>query len=158
MSFRAFRTGKIKGIERFLGAVDTLDQHLIEVTSGHAKYEHHHRAIVWRMSRLPKEGQGTFEQISCEWGGGGFTFVGKPFHVIVFFAGAYTTHNLISHLGLTSYDQIPDELAKYCYVEFTMPITQVSHTTVRSVSISNSDSDSPPEKYVRHLARHEYRY
>lgn len=53
-----FRTGKIKGIERFLGAVDTLETHLIEVTSGHAKYEHHHRAIVWRMARLPKEGQG----------------------------------------------------------------------------------------------------
>lgn len=53
-----FRTGKIKGIERFLGAVDTLEAHLIEVTSGHAKYEHHHRSIVWRMSRLPKEGQG----------------------------------------------------------------------------------------------------
>ncbi|XP_065208565.1 protein stoned-B-like [Planococcus citri] len=122
------RTGKIKGIERFLGAVDTLEQHLIEVTSGHAKYEHHHKSIVWRMSRLPKEGQ-----------------------------GAYTTHNLICHLQLTSYDQVPDELAKYCYVEFTMPVTQVSHTTVRSVSISNSDSDTPPEKYVRHLARHEYR-
>jgi hypothetical protein len=48
----------VKGIERFLGAVETLEQSLIEVTSGQAKYEHHHRAIVWRMSRLPKEGQG----------------------------------------------------------------------------------------------------
>lgn len=53
------RTGKIKGIERFLGAVDTLQESLIEVTSGQAKYEHQHRAIVWRMPRLPKEGQGT---------------------------------------------------------------------------------------------------
>lgn len=52
------RTGKIKGIERFLGAVDTLQESLIEVTSGQAKYEHQHRAIVWRMPRLPKEGQG----------------------------------------------------------------------------------------------------
>ena len=48
----------MKGIERFLGAVETLEQSLIEVTSGQAKYEHQHRAIVWRMNRLPKEGQG----------------------------------------------------------------------------------------------------
>uniref|UniRef100_A0A336MD50 CSON014891 protein n=1 Tax=Culicoides sonorensis TaxID=179676 RepID=A0A336MD50_CULSO len=33
----------------------------------------------------------------------------------------------------------------------------VSHTTVRSVSVKDSESDEPPEKYVRHLARHEYR-
>lgn len=56
---RRRRTGKIKGIERFLGAVDTLQESLIEVTSGQAKYEHQHRAIVWRMPRLPKEGQGS---------------------------------------------------------------------------------------------------
>lgn len=56
------RTGKIKGIERFLGAVDTLQESLIEVTSGQAKYEHQHRAIVWRMPRLPKEGQGEREK------------------------------------------------------------------------------------------------
>lgn len=55
------RTGKIKGIERFLGAVDTLQESLIEVTSGQAKYEHQHRSIVWRMPRLPKEGQGTLQ-------------------------------------------------------------------------------------------------
>ncbi|CAG9101248.1 unnamed protein product [Plutella xylostella] len=120
------RTGKIKGIERFLGAVDTLSESLIEVTSGQAKYEHQHRAIVWRMPRLPKEGQ-----------------------------GAYTTHNLVCRMALTSYDQIPQELAKFAYVEFTMPATQVSHMTVRSVSLQNYDSD-PPEKYVRYLARHEY--
>lgn len=53
------RTGKIKGIERFLGAMETAEPSLIEVSSGAAKYEHQHRSIVWRMSRLPKEGQGT---------------------------------------------------------------------------------------------------
>jgi stonin-1/2 len=41
-----------------LGAVETLDTSLIEVTSGSAKYEHQHHAIVWRINRLPKEGQG----------------------------------------------------------------------------------------------------
>lgn len=64
-------------------------------------------------------------------------------------------------MHLTSFDQIPDDLEKiteFCYVEFTMPATQVSHTTARSVSFQNSDSDEPPEKYVRNLSRHEYRY
>ncbi|KAG5867514.1 hypothetical protein JTB14_036577 [Gonioctena quinquepunctata] len=122
------RTGKIKGIERILGTVETLQENLIEVTSGQAKYEHQHRAIVWRCPRLPKEGQ-----------------------------GAYTTHNMVCRVALTSYDQMPEKLAEYCYVEFTMPATQVSHTTCRSVSMQNSDSDEPPEKYVRYLARHEYR-
>lgn len=122
------RTGKIKGIERFLGTVETLQESLIEVTSGQAKYEHHHRAIVWRCSRLPKEGQ-----------------------------GAYTTHQLVCRMALTSFDQIPEQLAPYAYVEFTMPATQASHTTVRSISVQESESDEPPEKYVRYLARHEYR-
>ncbi|KAM7348971.1 stoned B isoform 2-T2 [Cochliomyia hominivorax] len=122
------RTGKIKGIERILGAVDTIQESLIEVTSGQAKYEHHHRSIVWRCPRLPKEGQ-----------------------------GAYTTHQLVCRMALTSYDQIPSELAPYAFVEFTMPATQVSHTTIRSVSVQDSDSDEPPEKYVRYLARHEYK-
>lgn len=71
--------------------------------------------------------------------------------------GAYTTHQLVVRMALTSYDQIPEQLAPYCYVEFTMPATQVSHVTVRSVSVQDSDSDDPPEKYVRYLARHEYR-
>lgn len=97
----------------------------MEVTSGQAKYEHQHRAIVWRMSRLPKEGQ-----------------------------GAYTTHAFSCRMHLTPYDQMPESLDKYCYVEFTMPATTVSHCVMRSVSITSED---PPEKYVRYLARHEYR-
>lgn len=64
---------------------------------------------------------------------------------------------MVVRMALTSYDQIPEQLAEYCYVEFTMPATQASHTTVRSVSVQDSDSDDPPEKYVRYLARHEYK-
>ena len=119
------RQGKVKGIERIKGAVETADSALMEVTSGQAKYEHQHRAIVWRMSRLPKEGQ-----------------------------GAYTTHTFSCRMNLTAYDQMPESLDKYCYVEFTMPATTVSHCVMRSVSIT---TDDPPEKYVRYLARHEYR-
>ena len=123
-----YRTGKVKGIERFLGTVEAIQESLIEVTSGQAKYEHQHRAIVWRIARLPKEGQ-----------------------------GAYTTHNMVVRIALTSFDQFPEELPKFAHVEFTMPMTQVSHTMIRSVSIQNSDSDEPPEKFVKHLSRHEYR-
>lgn len=70
--------------------------------------------------------------------------------------GAYTTHQMVVRMALTSYDQIPDKLAEYCYVEYTMPQTVVSHTTIRSVSVQDSDSDDPPEKYVRYLSRYEY--
>lgn len=139
------RSGKIKGIERILGTMETLQESLIEVTSGQAKYEHQHRSIVWRCPRLPKEGQGKKLQV----------ILVEQNHFL--FLGAYTTHNLVCRLALTSYDQVPDQLAEYAFVEFTMPATQVSHTTVRSVSLQNSDSDDPPEKYVRYLARHEYR-
>lgn len=73
------------------------------------------------------------------------------------FLGAYTTHQMVCRLALTSYDQVPEQLAPFAFVEFTMPATQASHTTVRSVSVQESDSDEPPEKYVRYLARHEYK-
>ena len=116
----------MKGIERFKGTVEgSAEAALMEVTSGQAKYEHQHRSIVWRMSRLPKEGQ-----------------------------GAYTNHTFSCKMMLTAYDQMPESLDKYCYVEFTMPATTVSHCVMRSVSIT---TDEPPEKYVRYLARHEYR-
>ncbi|CAN7999958.1 unnamed protein product [Ixodes hexagonus] len=121
----ARKPGKIKGMERIIGAAQPLDTSLIEVSTGQAKYEHAYRAVVWRIPRLPKEGQ-----------------------------GAYTTHLFLLRLDLTSFDQIPESFAQYVDVEFTMPATSVSHTTVRSISVSN---ENPPEKYVRYLSKHEYR-
>lgn len=52
------RHGKIKGLERIMGAAagGNLEKQLIEVTAGQAKYEPAHKAIVWRVPRLPKEG------------------------------------------------------------------------------------------------------
>lgn len=75
--------------------METLQESLIEVTSGQAKYEHHHKSLVWRCPRLPKDGQ-----------------------------GAYTTHQLVCRLALTGFDQVPSDLAEYAYVEFTMPACQ----------------------------------
>ncbi|CAG0914072.1 unnamed protein product [Notodromas monacha] len=119
------RHGKVKGLERFLGTVETMEQAMMEVSSGQAKYEHHHKAIVWRMSRLPKEGQ-----------------------------GAYTSHTFVCRLNLTTYDSLPEHMERYCFVEFTMPATTVSHCVARSVSCN---LDEPPEKYVKYLSRQEYK-
>lgn len=38
--------------------METQAQELMECSSGQAKYEHQHKAIVWRVPRLPKLGQG----------------------------------------------------------------------------------------------------
>ncbi|XP_040569177.1 uncharacterized protein stnB [Lepeophtheirus salmonis] len=121
------RAGKVKGLERFLGTMETHSQELMETSSGQAKYEHQHKAIVWRVPRLPKHGQ-----------------------------GSYTTHEFICKLQLTSFDQMPEQFEKNFYVEFTQPATAVSHTVLRSVSVSGG-SGEPPEKFVKYLARHEYK-
>lgn len=129
------RPGKIKGIERFLGgggassglanANDELS--LIEVTSGQAKYEHHHNAIVWRAVRWPKESQ-----------------------------QAYVQNSMKIRLPLTAYDKMPDNFYEFVHVEYTMPATTVSHTTLRSISVSPCD-DEPPEKFVKYSAKYEYK-
>ena len=59
-------------------------------------------------------------------------------------------------LQLTSYDQMPENYDKNFYVEFTQPATSVSNTILRSVSVSGG-SGEPPEKFVKYLARHEYK-
>ncbi|KAG1682965.1 Protein stoned-B [Nymphon striatum] len=119
------KAGKIKGLERIMGTGVSLDTNLIEVSTGQAKYEHAYNAIVWRIPRLPKEGQ-----------------------------GAYCTHLVLCRLELTSFDQLPDTFEKYCDVEYVMPASTVSHTTVRSISVSNQN---PPEKFVKYVARYQYK-
>lgn len=54
--------GKIKGIERLLGATTNipLESSLLEASAGQAKYEHSFHSLVWRIPRLPKEGQGKY--------------------------------------------------------------------------------------------------
>lgn len=57
------RPGKIKGIERLLGATTNIPLEtstLLEASAGQAKYEHAFKSLVWRIPRLPKEGQGKF--------------------------------------------------------------------------------------------------
>lgn len=125
------RPGKVKGIERFLGGGGLQDfndeSSLIEVTSGQAKYEHHHHAIVWRAARWPKESQ-----------------------------SAYVQNTMKIRLPLTAYDKMPENFYEYVHVEYTMPATTVSHTTLRSISVNPYD-DEPPEKYVKYSAKYEYK-
>lgn len=61
---------------------------------------------------------------------------------------------MLVRLPLTSFDQMPDSFYEFVHVEFKMPSTTVSHTTLRSISVSN---ENPPEKYVRYIAKYEYK-
>lgn len=74
--------------------------------------------------------------------------------VCFFVVGAYTQQLFLLRTELTSFDQIPETFEQYVDVEFTMPATYVSHTTVRSVSVTNP---VPPEKYVKYISKHEYK-
>ena len=56
-----------------------------------------------------------------------------------------------------SFDKIPDNLDDNVYVEFRMPATTISHAVVRSISVSQSDSDSPPEKYASYVSKIDYK-
>ena len=70
--------------------------------------------------------------------------------------GSYTNHELVVKIQLSASDQMPENYDKNFYVEFTQPATTVSHTVLRSVSILGG-SGEPPEKFVKYLARHEYK-
>jgi len=125
------RFGKVKGIDRFLGTMETAKTDLMETSSGEAKYEHQHKAVVWRVSRLPKQGQ-----------------------------GSYTTHEFLCKFVLTEYDQTKmpakEEFEQCFSLEFTQPATSESYTVLRSVSIIDG-SGEPPEKAVKYIGRHEYK-
>ena len=125
--------------------METQAQELMETSSGQAKYEHQHKAIVWRVPRLPKHGQGMkclHDVLKCV--------------LNTLLLGSYTNHEFVCKLQLTSYDQVPETFEKNFYVEFTQPATTVSNTVLRSVSVSGG-SGEPPEKFVKYLARHEYK-
>ena len=73
---------------------------------------------------------------------------------MIFALGAYTQQFMTVRLPLTTFDQIPESFYEYVHVEFKMPSTTVSHTTLRSISVTN---ETPPEKFVRYLAKYEYK-
>uniref|UniRef100_T1KGR5 MHD domain-containing protein n=1 Tax=Tetranychus urticae TaxID=32264 RepID=T1KGR5_TETUR len=115
----ARRPGKIKGIERFLGATSNLESTMLEASAGVAKYEHAFHSLVWRIPRLPKEGQ-----------------------------GAYTQQLMVCRLPMSSFDQIPDKFYEFVHIEFTMPSTTVSHAVIRSISVTNDNPPEKYVRYV----------
>ena len=70
--------------------------------------------------------------------------------------GAYKTHLFTLKMDLGLHDPIPDEYEKHIDVEYNMPNSMVSRAQVRSISVK-STADDPPDRWVHHLAKYEYR-
>ena len=71
--------------------------------------------------------------------------------------GAYKNHLLKCRFELSSFDLMPDEFLPTCDVEFTMPMATVSHTVVRPVSIDSHEDPDRVEKFVRYVAKYNYK-
>ncbi|KAI6229841.1 hypothetical protein M3Y99_01131900 [Aphelenchoides fujianensis] len=122
------RPGKVKNIkDRLMGAVQTAENTLIEVAIGEAKYEHVHRALVWRIPRLPEKHH-----------------------------QAYKSHLLKCRFQLSSFDLLPEDFQSQCEVEFTMPLATISNAVVRSVSVEQHEDSDRVEKFVRYVAKCHY--
>ena len=63
------------------------------------------------------------------------------------------THIMRVQLDLGSMNELPVSFFRNTEVEFTMPHTTASKTTVRSLAVA---TDTSPEKRVRYTAKYEY--
>ena len=70
--------------------------------------------------------------------------------------GAYKTHLLSLNVDLGPQDPIPETLDKVVNVEYSMANSTVSRAQVRSISVSGSSADEPPDRWVRHVAQYDY--
>uniref|UniRef100_A0A0N5AIT8 MHD domain-containing protein n=1 Tax=Syphacia muris TaxID=451379 RepID=A0A0N5AIT8_9BILA len=123
------RPGKVKNLkDRLRGVVQNLDNSLIEVAIGEAKYEHVYRALVWRIPRLPERHH-----------------------------EAYKQHLLTCRFELSSFDLMPETFMQTCDVEFTMPLAVISNAVVRSVSVEQHEDSDRVEKFVRYVAKCNYK-
>lgn len=52
---------------------------------------------------------------------------------------------------------MPDAFLPRCEVEFTMPLATVSNTVVRSVSVEQHEDSDRVEKFVRYVAKCQYK-
>ncbi|CAD6189507.1 unnamed protein product [Caenorhabditis auriculariae] len=126
---KKLRPGKVKNLkDRLLGAVQTHEANLIECAIGEAKYEHVYRSLVWRIPRLPEKHH-----------------------------AAYKSHLLRCRFELSSFDLMPEEFLPRCEVDFTMPLATVSNTVVRSVSVEQHEDSDRVEKFVRYVAKYQYK-
>nr|CDS27562.1 protein stoned B [Hymenolepis microstoma] len=119
------KPGRIKGLERITQmAQSLLPPSLLEASIGLAKYEHIFKAIVWRIPRIPDKNE-----------------------------ASYRPHLLTCNLLLNPHDTVPewDTLEKDVHIEFTMPSSTVSGTTVRSISVETTGN---AEKFVKYTAKY----
>ncbi len=63
------------------------------------------------------------------------------------------THIMRVQLNLNSMSELPATFTRNAEVEFTMPHTTASKTTVRSLAVA---TDTSPDKRVRYTAMYEY--
>lgn len=61
---------------------------------------------------------------------------------------------LAMRLDLGPHDVMPEIFERHCHVEYHMPNSTVSRAQIRSVSVN---MDEPPDKWVHHLAKYQYR-
>ncbi|PIO75194.1 adaptor complexe medium subunit family protein [Teladorsagia circumcincta] len=126
---KKLRPGKVKNLkDRLLGAVQSNEANLIECAIGEAKYEHVYRSLVWRIPRIPEKHH-----------------------------AAYKSHLLRCRFELSSFDLMPDAFLPRCEVDFTMPLATVSNTVVRSVSVEQHEDSDRVEKFVRYVAKCQYK-
>ncbi|KAL7060433.1 hypothetical protein AAHC03_09893 [Spirometra sp. Aus1] len=121
------KPGKIKGLERITQmAQSLLPPSLLEASIGLAKYEHIYKAVVWRIPRVPEKNE-----------------------------ASYRPHLLTCNLLLASHDVVPewDTLVKTVHIEYSMPSSTVSGTTVRSISVETTGN---AEKFVKYTAKYRY--
>lgn len=111
-----------------MGVVQNIENSLIEVAIGEAKYEHVYRSLVWRIPRLPERHH-----------------------------EAYKQHLLTCRFELSSFDLMPETFIPVCDVDFTMPLATISNTVVRSVSVEQHEDSDRVEKFVRYVAKCTYK-
>lgn len=75
-------------------------------------------------------------------------------YIILFPTGAYTSHLFKLTLEFGAHDEVPESFEQFTTVDFTMPSCTVSKSQVRSISVENP---TPPEKWVKYLAKYHYR-
>ena len=71
----------------------------------------------------------------------------------IFHPDLAVTHIMRVQLNLGSRSELPATLTRNTEVEFTMPHTTASKTTVRSLAVA---TDTSPDKRVRYTAKYEY--
>uniref|UniRef100_A0A0K0FIJ4 Protein stoned-B (inferred by orthology to a D. melanogaster protein) n=1 Tax=Strongyloides venezuelensis TaxID=75913 RepID=A0A0K0FIJ4_STRVS len=124
------RPGKVKNLkDKIIGAVTQTTSSMIEVAIGEAKYEHLYRSLVWRIPRLPEKHH-----------------------------EAYKNHLLTCRFELSSFDLMPETFIQSLDVEFTMPLSTVSSTVVRSIGIECHEDSDRVEKFVRYVSKYNYKF